>query len=522
VVQNVGILPDGTPASGAVAGQGMGTGTAVGIYMPQALSADGTRVAFMATPRSCTIGVDAYPCGGLYVRDTGSMPETTVQVNASERTPPDPAGRQPAVFWAMSTDGQRVLFTTTEQLTNDDTNGFVDLYEFDASAPAGSRLTRISVQDPSVSGLANADVVVGASDDLRTVYFMSAGSLLPGDPPLGNGTEGIYMWRAAGSGPPQLRFVAPVLKDAGENRIAGAQWSLGQFVQARVSPDGRFLLFATPSGAGVLSRYGQSDYDQGTCHDIGPTGCRELYLYDANAATPQQQLQCASCRPDGATATSSASNAVRDFAGGSRSAGMLGHVLTPDGRVFFSTSEALVPEDVNGRSDAYEWEDGQVHLLTDGQSPADSFFLDASPDGSDVFVVTRARLTAWDTDDSYDLYDVREPLPPGHPAGVDDPPPAASPACTPIDGCRGPLLQPPPLTAIPTVTFNGPGNLKQVFPKPIRCRAGTVRKRTSRGIRCVKRPRPKRRTPVRCTRLRSHSRQCAKTARRAGKHGGGR
>jgi len=516
-VRNVGILPDGSPAAGAVAGQGAGAGQTLGLYMPHALSQDGTRAAFTAAPGFCQVDTE-YVCGSLYLRDMSSTPGTTVQVNASERTTsPDPGGSQPAIFWAMSANGQRVFFTSNEELTNDDSNTSTDLYMFDASAPAGRRLTRISVQDPSQarSGGADVEIVLGASDDGQTVYFTSSAPLLPGDPSFGPDTTGIYVWSDAGSGSPRLSFVGPLAgfsANSIENRMAGSIWSLEQFVQSRVSPDGRFLLFSTTNGDGVLSPYGgQRDYDQGTCSDIGVSGCRELYVYDASApARSAQQLRCVSCRPDGATATVSASDMARTLDGAASSVGILDHALSTDGRVFFSTSEALVPEDVNGRSDAYEWEGGQVHLLTDGQSASGSYFLDASPDGADVFVVTRAQLTAWDTDGSYDLYDVRQPLP-DHPAGVLDPP-AQPPACVPIDGCRGSSVPAPSLTAVSTVTFHGTGNLRQKFPKPLRCRTGTVRKHTSRGVRCVRRPRRKK--PARCTRSRARGKQCSKAAAR--------
>lgn len=454
-VQNVGILPNGEPAPGAIAGQGAGAGQGIGFYLPQTLSRDGARVAFTADPAVRRMGVDQYMSGDLYLRDTSSTPPSTIQINGSERTPPDPGGPQPAVFWAMSGDGRRVFFTTAEQLTNDDNNPNVDLYVFDAGAPAGSRLTRISVQDPSLPG-ANVDIVLGASDDGRTVYFTSSGPLLPGDPSFGtladSNTEGIYMWSDAGSGPPQLRFVAPLFGHSFENRAAGVAWGPSYLMQSRVSPDGRFLLFSTTNGNGVLSRYGQSDYDQGTCSDVvSSLGCRELYLYDAQATAPQQQMQCVSCRIDGATATVSATDTAHAFLGASESGGMFDHALTPDGHVFFSTAEALVLEDTNGKSDAYEWQNGHVHLLSDGRDPSPSFFLDASPDGSNVFLATRARLTGWDGDGSYDLYDAR--------AGGGFPePPSASAPCAGPDTCRGPGAAAPPPVAPVTPRFIGPPN----------------------------------------------------------------
>jgi hypothetical protein len=83
-----------------------------------------------------------------------------------------------------------------------------------------------------------------------------------------------------------------------------------------------------------------------------------------------------------------------------------------------------VPEDSNGKIDTYEFDTatGQVHLLSSGTDTGDSYFMDASGAGDDVFILTRERLAGWDTDNNYDLYDVREPHA-GHPAGFPDPPP---------------------------------------------------------------------------------------------------
>ena len=140
--------------------------------------------------------------------------------------------------------------------------------------------------------------------------------------------------------------------------------------------------------------------------------------------------------------------------------------ISADGtHVFFESQAPLVPEDSNGKLDAYEWtepgasgcaeSDGCLHLLTGGTSSDGSHFVDAGVNGDDVFVVTRAKLLAADDNELFDLYDVR----------VDGYQPIAPPACT-GSGCQG-LPGAPPIFATPSsVTFEGVGNFSASEGKP--------------------------------------------------------
>ena len=100
-------------------------------------------------------------------------------------------------------------------------------------------------------------------------------------------------------------------------------------------------------------------------------------------------------------------------------------------RVYFTTGEPLVAEDVNGRNDAYQYDvgTGKVHILSTGSSDTGSFFLDASANGQDVFLATRDQLSAWDGDQNMDVYDARVD------GGVRDP--VQPPECA-GDACQGP------------------------------------------------------------------------------------
>src|SRR6185369_10015094 len=100
------------------------------------VSEDGSRISFtVPAPRPDRYlepaGCDGLSlnCGGLYLRIDHAV---TVQVNASERTVPDPAGHAFALFGAASVDGRRIFFTTREALTDDaPADGNIKLYLFD-------------------------------------------------------------------------------------------------------------------------------------------------------------------------------------------------------------------------------------------------------------------------------------------------------------------------------------------------------------------------------------------------------
>jgi hypothetical protein len=88
----------------------------------------------------------------------------------------------------------------------------------------------------------------------------------------------------------------------------------------------------------------------------------------------------------------------------------LNRPLSDDGRyVFFDTAEALVAQDTNGERDVYEYDatTGQTYLISSGTCACESVFVDATPDGSDVFIDTHEKLVAADEGASADLYDAR-------------------------------------------------------------------------------------------------------------------
>jgi hypothetical protein len=446
-VRLAGILPDSAcgsppcvPAAGSQAGQGAGSFQFHFMFTPHMISADGSRTFFTVpdSPQSLS--------GALYMRVNHT---TTVQLNASERTPPIP-GSQSAKYWDATSDGSRVLFTTGDALTNDaPANGDRKLYMYDASKPDSDphNLTFVSV-DHEPADPADVETVLGVSADGRYVYFAAAGQLVAGQPVLGT-TRGIYAWHDG-----ITRYIASMggFPDSLEDATTTDQFFYSP--TARVTPDGLHMIFSS-SQPGL----GPTGYDQGHCADAISPGCREFYLY----SYASQRLTCVSCNPSGAPATASALTAVRTNVGGAVSSTAQTHPLSDDGRhVFFGTAEALAPGDVNGKADVYEYDvsSGAARLITTGTDLSDSFFMGATPSGSDVFFLTRAQLTGGDQDGNYDMYDAR--------IGGGLVEPAASSPCS-GDSCQGTQDAEPPPIGSGSALVTGAGNLAPpgaVAPQP--------------------------------------------------------
>jgi hypothetical protein len=156
-------------------------------------------------------------------------------------------------------------------------------------------------------------------------------------------------------------------------------------------------------------------------------------------------------------------------------------------RVFFETIESLLPADVNGLSDVYEWEapgegsceesspafssqdGGCLYLISTGTSHEPSYFGDASTDGDSVFFFTAQPLVGQDTDLGADVYDAKVN---GGLAYQNAPPPAV---CVAEAACKPHPTEPPAESSGATGSFRGPEegpNHPQLPP----CRRGFVRR----------------------------------------------
>jgi hypothetical protein len=422
-IRLAGLLPDETPPpAGSIAAAGVSAFSGFQYaerLTNHAISTDGETIFFTVPEEEGTY--EWGQPGQIYARIGG---ERTVHASASQRSTPDPAGPKPAFYRGAAADGSSVTFTTAEQLLDLDDNDSTDLYRYDV--PSGG-LELLSPDAEPADGL-GAEVVgvIGSSRDGDRAYFVANGQLEAGAP-----TDiGYKLYFAEGGA---ARFVAELDPSDDVGDTVRLLWSPRPRARgARVSADGRYLLFTSIAP--------QPGYDNGGKHQI--------YLYDAQ----NRAIKCASCPRDGVAPPSEAFITQTENGVAANFVSYESRALSADGRkVFFATGAALLPNDVNGMVDVYEYDvpADRVSLVSSGTSDKHSYFLDASPDGSDVFIVTRGRLIAADRDERYDMYDVRV-------GGGFPEPQSPAPACE-GEACQGAPAAPAGARALSSASV-GAGN----------------------------------------------------------------
>jgi Tol biopolymer transport system component len=501
-LQLVNELPDHTVSKGAEFGGGSSGFEAKN--NTNAFSSDGSRVFFQfegSTGRS------------LYMRDT--VAGQTVEVDAQAPGVSLPPAHK-ADFQIASVDGSKVFFLDEEPLTLDSKlkpvtqgNGGepADLYVYEAGT--GS-LKDLTVDQNAGENAEVKEKVLGVSEAGSVVYFVAGGRLAEG---AQAGQENLYVESETGSSWSPPRLVAVLSEEDGNDRTPGERLKL----TSRVSPDGRYLTFMSDRG---LTGYDNRDALSGVLDE-------EVFLYDRVSGA----LRCVSCNPTGARPDGVYDPTQEEVAQRKRekilvdaygawkgrwlaasipgwtepnsdigiSIAYQSRVLSDEGRMFFDSADALVPQDTNGLEDVYEYEPlgvggssgcttaartyvasagGCVSLISSGTSGAESAFLDASESGSDVFFLTQARLVRQDVDSSFDVYDAHVCQESAPCASV----PVVPPPCSSGDSCKAaPAPQPAVFGAPSSATFSGAGNVAASEPgsssAPQRVKQGSSRGR---------------------------------------------
>jgi hypothetical protein len=434
----VSALPEGQPASSV----------ALGYYRTRAraVSSDGTRVFWTASQEAPA---------HLYMRNTLSA--RTIQLDKAQEGITEPPGA--AKFQTASSDGSRVFFTDTQNLvpgaTGEPQREVSDLYECEITGTGSEEactLRDLTIPLRADERAAVQGFMLGAGEDGSTIYLVAHGVLAENanaNAELAEpGRENLYELRYEGSGW-TTRFIAQLSPEDSPDWDQGKNVSDENtaFQTARVSPNGRYLAFMSNRS---LTGYDNEDLSS---EHPGERFDEEVFLFDSQTGT----LTCASCDPSGARPTG-----VLDQEHSGEAIGLLvdrreswrgqwisGNIpgwtseslvnalvqsryLSDEGRLFFDSASPLVPgltvttreEQVDGKpqhvgvENVYEYEPasvggcasasgGCVSLLSGGSSTRESAFLEASADGSEVFLVTAARLSPLDTDEALDVYDAR-------------------------------------------------------------------------------------------------------------------
>jgi hypothetical protein len=491
-LQLVSVLPNEEGGT-AVAGN-LGSRDTNHRTIASAISRDGSRVIW--TPNGSL---------GLYMRDT--LRGETIRLDAVQGGSGN--GSAEPSFRLASTDGSRVFFTDRQALTvgagEGDNSNQGDLYECEMVVAAGGLVCRLSDVTPLSSNGESAHVqgVVGSSQDASSVYFVANGVLAKGAVPGTCGpnahagaTCNLYVRH---DGTTSLVAVLSA-RDAPD---WGRQTNELVEISARVSPNGRWLAF--------MSQQRLTGNDNRDAVSGRPD--EQVFLYDGESG----RVVCASCDPTGARPVGQeqyrgqvGQTETRFFGtngaweNGTSFAALVpgwtlnlyqSRYLSDSGRLFFNSLGALVPQDINGTWDVYQYEPpgigdcarsaptfsersgGCVGLISSGTSPQASAFLDASETGGDVFFLTTEKLSPQDLDTSLDVYDAHECTA----SSPCLPPPAVQrPPCGTEASCKAaPSPQPGIFGSPSSATFSGQGNVGSP-PAP------TVKPKTAAQIRAEK------------------------------------
>ncbi|HEX5712530.1 MAG TPA: hypothetical protein VFX85_04365 [Solirubrobacterales bacterium] len=356
-------------------------------------------------------------CAGdsqLFMRDVDAGTTTLISGPALPGGPQSENGS----FARASADGSRVIFTTDSRLSAEDTNDVGDIYRYQL----GVGHTCLTCVGPGagIGWTNNHDRGVVVSRDLSRVYFEAPNRLVPnvGEPQASN----LYEWHDG-----QIDYV-------GSSRAQGnGKTSLFTSSNVAMADGGRTIFFIG------------FDPDV-TTDETGET--EQVFRY----SEVDRSLECVSCMPgvtpkEGVTSNRGGLNA--EFALG------IDNVAEGGNAVVFQTVDALVPDDVNGDSDVYEWRNGRIGLVTDGvtQYPAGTGTLSLygiGEDGMNVVFRAGVNLTGYERDGVGQVYVAR--------AGGGFPPPPETPAPCGEESCQGPLQAPPPLSAPGSASIAGAGN----------------------------------------------------------------
>jgi hypothetical protein len=476
----VSVLPGNKEAVEATLGNA-GSGSAGDVR--GAISDDGSRIVWEATNNNE---------GRYYLRDM--VKEETIEIDS---------GAQKEEFDLANSEGSRIFLTNAGALHVVEVTSGED-------EPLAVKATELS---GDVKG------VIGASEDGSYVYFVAGDSIF-----VDRYDETTEMWM-----PPTLIAALSAGDAPTWGWLSTGYEEHGQLADmtSRVSPNGRYLAFMSEAS---LTGYDNRDANSGVPDE-------EVFVYHAPEDPEQESggLICASCDPTGARPVGVAEESEEQplwdeddlwehrWVAGSvpgwtvlngGAARYQSRYLSNEGRLFFDSADALVPADVDGQMDVYEYEPagvggcrapgygqstsvvhsegegGCVGLISSGTSSQESAFLDASETGGDVFFLTTSRLSPLDYDTSYDVYDAHEC---SAEAPCAPPAPPAPAACTTSDACKAaPTPQPTFFGAPSSETFSGAGNVvpeatappkKIAKRKTAKCAKG---KKLSHG-RCVRR-----------------------------------
>lgn len=412
-----------------------------------AISAGGARIFFTAVGTDEAGGCEGPPVGELFAREElplvgGELPPANMATVPLSEPGMEASGGEAcgaclkgeelrnAVFQGASLDGSKVFFSTEQRLLPGAEGMNLYEYDFDPTA-AGNRVTLVSggAGDPELQGVARI------SEDGSRAYFVAKNRLTVTPNGVGSsavaGEDNLYVYREGNTS-----FVATLL--AADARA----WAPADDRPVLASSTGEFVVFtsvADLTGEGAMGVQ-VFQYDAATGVLVRASIGQNGYNKDGRASVAGSTI-------------SNGFPAGYSYAGTDSPTTANSAQAPANGAVFFSSPDALTSHALGDQRDfleqlvpnVYEYRNGQVHLLSDGQ---DAFAVNSGPSvelagsdpsGGDVFFLTADPLIASDGDTQQDLYDA-------HVEGGFSTSSFTS-ACS-GESCRGALAAAPPLSPL--------------------------------------------------------------------------
>jgi hypothetical protein len=308
-----------------------------------------------------------------------------------------------ATFAGASEDGSRVFFGTEEPLSPSDTDSMVDIYE-----RAGTTTTLVTTGLTGGNG-SFGPRFRGASADGTRVFFTTSEQLTSQDTDTGpdiyervnSSTNLISMGPAGGNSGADAMF------EGASRNGARAFFSTTEQLTSGDSDDDLDVYERSFGSTTLLSTGpagGNGSFDA-TFKDLSDVGTRVLFesseqLVSADTDTARDVYE----RTGGTTTLVSTGPA-----GGNGDSDAMFQDASSDGtRVVFGTVESLVASDTDSMRDLYERAAGGTTLVStapgSGNGPFEAFFNHMSDDGQRVFFETIEPLGS-DTDSLPDVYE---------------------------------------------------------------------------------------------------------------------
>lgn len=512
-----------------------------------AISVDGTHVYFTVLHGGCPSEApgseqtgEGPPVNELYLRLDGSR---TLAISEPPLSTPGRectglcaedqtvgAKRSEGVFAGANEDGSKVYFLTRQPLVNSDESAAgsgQDLYEAEVEGSGSSaklgKLLQLS-HDPVAGEAADVAGVVAVSPAGSRVYYVAQGVLASNADAKGetaqSGADNLYLAEPDPAHPGAFRNVFIATLSPEDSPAWGFLARNNESTPATgTTVDGQFLLFRsvndlTPDAHGTVSQLYR--FDSATTQLVRVS----------TGACPEQPAPCAPAqRLNDNEPNTYFNGAERNFGGSTSYAGPQPVTISNDGQyVFFESPTALTPTALEKRvvgceepekagecespiyaQNVYEWHEGNIYLISDGQDHNVIFehsttkVIGASPSGQDVYLTSGDPLVPSDTDTQEDIYDARIE------GGI--PTVSAGAGCQ-GEACRGATPPAPGLSNPASETFIGPGNP----PPPASSNVQAKGKGPSRATLLARALRACRRKPHR------HRKACERAARRRYSH----